>query len=24
MAGMTDNYFLRQCPAEMRPKIQIK
>ena len=24
IAGMTDKYFLRQCPIEMRPKIQIK
>ncbi len=24
IAGMTDKYFLRQCPVEMRPKIQIK
>jgi len=24
IAGMTDKYFLRQCPIKMRPKIQIK
>jgi dGTPase len=24
VAGMTDHYFLRQCPEELRPKTQIK
>jgi dGTP triphosphohydrolase len=24
IAGMTDKYFLQQCPAELRPKVEIR
>jgi dGTPase len=24
MAGMTDKYFLQQCPAELRPQVEIR
>jgi dGTPase len=24
IAGMTDKYFLQQCPVEMRPRVEIR